>query len=212
MTNRVVSDAWYVPWNLAVAGVLVLVAVRFDRLGVGPLGLDGRWWRRGVVVGLVVLASIAVLYTVALALPATRDLFDDDRVAGASTWEALFQVLVRIPFGTVVLEEVAFRGVLFGMLLVRVGTWRAVVWSSVLFGAWHVLPAIGIEETNPVLGDLFGGSIGSLLAVVAAVVGAALGGVVFCAYRIVGRHLAAPVIGHVATNSLGYAVAWWYTS
>lgn len=211
MTNRVLPDAAYVPWNLAMTAAVLAVAVRVDAIGAAELGLDRRWLRRGVTVGGVVSGSIVVLYAIGLAWPVTRDLFDDDRVTGTSTIGMLYQVVVRIPLGTVVLEEVAFRGVLLGMLLARTTTARAIAGSAVAFGLWHVLPAMGIEDTNPVLGEWFGGTTGSVLAVVAAVVGSALAGVLFTAYRLVGRHLAAPIIGHVASNSIGFAVAWWYT-
>jgi len=211
MTNRVLPDAAYVPWNLMMSAAVLAVAVRVDAIGAAELGLDRRWLRRGVLVGAAVLVSFLAIYAIGLSWPATRDLFDDDRVAGTSTIGMWYQVIVRIPLGTVVLEEVAFRGVLLGMLLARTTRIRAIAGSAVAFGLWHVLPAIGIEDTNPVLGDWFGGAVGSLVVVVAAVVGSALAGLLFTVYRLVGRHLAAPIIGHVASNSLGFAVAWWYT-
>jgi hypothetical protein len=49
-------------------------------------------------------------YAVALALPAVRPLLADARVAGAGAGEIAGTGFVRIPLGTVLWEEVAFRG------------------------------------------------------------------------------------------------------
>ena len=53
-----------------------------------------------------------------------------------------------MPFGTVLLEEVGFRGALHGLLgRATAGTATAV--SSALFGLWHVLPAIDMTPRQP---------------------------------------------------------------
>jgi uncharacterized protein len=210
MTNRVLPSWAYVPWSLAVTVAILWVAIRVDRVPLDRLGLTRRWLPRGLGVGALAGAAILVLYLAALAFPVTRQLFEDERVGDVSFWGMAYQVLVRIPFGTVVLEEVAFRGVLLGMLLVRTGVVNALLGSSALFGLWHVLPAIGIEETNPLFRNIFGGTAGPILAVVAAVVGTALGGAVFILFRFLGRHIVTPIILHSATNGLGFLVAWSY--
>ena len=72
------------------------------------------------------------------ALPLTREAFRDTRYR--LDWEhALLTAFVLIPVGTVLLEEIAFRGVLWGLLR-RVrggGTVIATIVSSVLFGLMH---------------------------------------------------------------------------
>ncbi|TVR22484.1 MAG: CPBP family intramembrane metalloprotease [Ilumatobacter sp.] len=208
MTNEVLPWAAYLPWNLVMTAVLLWIALRVDTTTPDQLGLERSGVRRGALVGGIVLLVISVVLLVAALLPATRALFEDERVAGTSVWAMLYQVLVRIPLGTVVLEEVAFRGVLLGMLLRRTSRAGAVMVSSVLFGLWHVLPAIGVEGTNPVLADLFGGTGGAVAAVVLAVVGTAIAGVALCIVRFVGHSLLAPMLAHVATNSVGFVVAW----
>jgi uncharacterized protein len=208
MSNEVLPWGAYLPWNLAVTVALLWTALRLDRTSLDELGLARSGWRRGAVVGGIVLSGIAAVLLIGAMLPATRGLFDDQRVAGASTWTMVFQVMVRIPFGTVVLEEVAFRGVLLGMLLRRTSRRAAVAVSSVLFGFWHVLPSIGIEATNPLLADTFGGTAGAVAAVVLAVVGTAVAGVALCILRFIAHSLLAPMLTHVATNSVGFLVAW----
>jgi uncharacterized protein len=208
MSNEVLPWGAYLSWNLAMTAVLLWIALRLDTNSLGELGLSRSGWRRGALVGGGVLAGITAVLLIGALLPATRGLFEDERVAGTSAWAMVYQVMVRIPFGTVVLEEVAFRGVLLGMLLRRTSRARAVAGSSVLFGLWHVLPSIGVEATNPVLADLFGGTGGAVAAVVLAVVGTALAGVALCILRFVGHSLLAPMLAHVATNSVGFVVAW----
>jgi hypothetical protein len=43
--------------------------------------------------------------------PATRPLLNDQRIAGLDRRQLAYQVLLRIPVGTVAWEEIAFRGV-----------------------------------------------------------------------------------------------------
>lgn len=208
-TNRVLPSWAYVPWSMAMAFVLIAFALGVDRCTPAELGMGRAAFWRGVAHGGVVLGGTLAVYLVALALPGTRELFADDRVGDVPFVGMAYQVLLRIPLGTVLLEEVAFRGVLLGMLAHRTTTWRAVFGSSLLFGLWHVLPAIGIERTNPVLERLFGDA-GRAVAVVAAVLGTMAAGYVFCALRLRSRSVVAPMMLHVATNSMGFLVAWTY--
>jgi membrane protease YdiL (CAAX protease family) len=148
-------------------------------------------------------------YLLALALPATRAAFADERAAGLSVAALAWYALVRVPLGTVLLEEVAFRGVLWGLLTRRRGTTWATVLSSAAFGAWHVLPSLGLTSGNAAAAAAFGsGAAGRTGAVLAAVIGTAAAGVVFCELRRRSGSLLAPAGLHCATNSLGYLFAW----
>ena len=142
VSNVVSNRIWpqgYVVWNLGMTAVLLAVA-RLAGLTLADLGLHGVRLRRGLTIGALAAAAVAAVYAVAVALPATRTAFVDER--GAVPLAAmLFVALVRIPLGTVVLEELAFRGVL--PALVGGGWWRATLVSSGLFGLWHVLPSMG---------------------------------------------------------------------
>jgi len=64
---------------------------------------------------------VAVVFAVGAALPQTRDAFRDARYH--LDWQhALLTAFVLIPLGTVLFEEVAFRGVLWGLLRRAHGT------------------------------------------------------------------------------------------
>jgi uncharacterized protein len=202
-SNRAFTGWGYVPWNALVAVLLVVVARRIDRVRRVDIGLANV--RHGLTIGLVLLALVAVIYAVAVAVPATRDLFRDKRVGERSAWAMVAETLVRIPLGTVLLEEVAFRGVLLGQFGRRLGWRRGTIASSALFGLWHVLPSLGINKVNPTLRDA---GIAQPFAVAGAVVLTAIAGCFMCWVRLRARSLLAPVFLHVATNSLGFATAW----
>ncbi|MGP3925503.1 lysostaphin resistance A-like protein [Streptomyces sp. 8N616] len=207
LTNRL-AEVWYVPLCLVVTALLLLIA-RWDGLTWSDLGLGRETARRGLRWGLVLAGAVLLVYGIGLAIPFTRDAFLDERVESLSSGELVARVLVRVPLGTVLLEEIAFRGVLWAMLVRRWGTTWATAVSSLLFGLWHVLPSLGLSRANAAVGSVFGtGTTGIALSVAAAVVGTAVGGVIFCELRRRSGSLIAPAALHFALNGEGYVLAW----
>ncbi|WP_098959002.1 type II CAAX prenyl endopeptidase Rce1 family protein [Pseudonocardia sp. N23] len=206
VSNRLWPEA-YIPWNVGVAVLLVGVALC---CGVtwADLGLSRATLRRGLGIGAIALVGVAALFLIALAVPATREAFDDTRAAG-TLGAALFAALVRIPIGTALLEETAFRGVL--PALVGGSWWRRTLVSSGLFGLWHVLPSMGMASANAAVASSVGGW-GTVATSALAVVATAAAGVLLCVWRRWGGHLVTPILAHVATNSLGVLIAWWFVS
>lgn len=199
-------EGWYVPVNLTLAALLVAIA---RRAGVTWAQLGFARHRRiaGLRAGLIVGGVALTVMTVGALLPLTRPFFEDQRVdVNGGGGELAYQTLVRIPFGTVVFEEVAFRGVLLALLRQRVGTRTAVLVDSGLFGLWHIVPTLAAARTNDVVGLAQAG------AVSAAVVITAAGGVLFCAVRLRAGHLLAPLLLHLAFNDGGYLLSWWVQS
>jgi membrane protease YdiL (CAAX protease family) len=144
------------------------VAVRVGGCTARELGLDRRDAGRGLAEGLVAAAALAIVLAVAAILPATRGLFQDRRAEDASVVVLLYLVLVRVPLGTVTVEETLFRGVLLGLGLRRWSRRVAVAVSSVAFGLWHILPARQLTTFNPVTEGLAGDPAGRALGVAAA--------------------------------------------
>jgi membrane protease YdiL (CAAX protease family) len=207
MSNRVLPSALYVPWNLVVAAVVTILG----RTQVTNRAMGFAEWRRGAAFGLALVAATAVVMLVAVAMPAFHDLYDDRRVDEGFA-AMLYQVIVRIPFGTAVLEEVAFRAVLPALFAVRFGVMRGCILASVLFGFWHVLPALSLNEVNPVATDVFGtGAGGTVAAIVFAVVGTMIAGFWFCWIRYRARSILATILAHTASNSIGYTIAYFVT-
>ena len=208
MSNRILPSWAYVPWNLSMAFVLLGIAYRG---GAGPVavGLGIRHWHRPVGVGLLLFGGTALLFALGMIVPATQSAFIDTRIGDADVAQMLWVVLVQIPLGTVVLEEVAFRGVLPALMggspAIR-WRWIPVLGASILFGLWHILPSIGIDNANAAVGGALGHN--QVLTTTLAVVSMTVAGVAMCALARLGKGIKTTILLHWATNSLGFFAAW----
>lgn len=185
--------------KLAIVIGFLVWARRFAGLSWEELGLAranlGAGLRVGAVAALIVAAAIVVL----VAVPGSRSYFESNRVAADSTAQRVLEPLVFIPIGTVVFEETIFRGVLLGVLL-RWGTRRrAVVVTSVVFGLWHLPPALSDASGK--------GAIEAAGVVVGTIAITTVAGVLFAWLRLRSGSLVAPIFGHIATNSFAYVGA-----
>ena len=178
--------------NLSIAALLLLVG-RLGGLTWEAMGLSPSHLGAGARYGGATLVVVSAVLLIGAALPATSHLYIDGRV-NVTAAQMAFKVLVAIPIGTVVLEELAFRGVLLGLLTVELSTWWAVSVSAVLFGLWHVQPLLSSHGTAAIVGT---------------VVATSLAGVGFAWLRLRSQSLLAPVLAHIATNSIAFLVAWW---
>lgn len=186
--------------------IVLLVAGRLAGLSYAQLGLGRRALPRGLCVAAGAVASVAVVLLVAAVLPATRPAFEDARYQ-LSVPAALATAFVVIPLGTVLPEEIAFRGVLWGQLARARGSTVATAVSSGLFGLWHVLPSLRLGRVNPAVASVVGrGWASTALAVTGAVVFTALAGVLLCELRRRSGSLLAPIGLHWAVNGLGVLV------
>lgn len=186
----------------AAAVVLVGIARRIG-LTWNDLGLARHTWRKGAVYGGIAIAVVAVIYAVGALLPFTRDAFLDVRY-DVAIGSALLMGLIIIPIKTVLIEEIAFRGVLLGMLKRPIGTAWGIGLSSVLFGLWHVLPAIRVADQNQAIGSVVGSGLGALILTIAAVVVfTVVAGVLFSELRRRSGSLLSAAGLHWATNGLG---------
>jgi membrane protease YdiL (CAAX protease family) len=201
--NRVVPSSWYVPANLTAAAAFVALA-----RGLGAtwtdIGLRKERLGRGVRVGLVAAVPIAAVVAVGVAVPETRKYFVDQRVIGVGAGATLFDVLVRIPVGTAVCEELIFRGALLGVVLRHRTPVTAVVFSSLMFGLWHVFPTLDTLHLNPV-GSLVEGSVlRTAEAVAGAVAVTAAAGIGFSWLRLRANSIVAPIIAHGVLNTAAF--------
>jgi membrane protease YdiL (CAAX protease family) len=155
-----------------------------------------------VLAGIVLGGSAAVLIALVAAVPAARDAFTDDRVLGVGVAGLAYHTLIRIPLGTALFEEVAFRGVLPALGRSVTAPRRADLGSAVLFGLWHVIPASSVAAGNEAASGFAAGAV-----VVGAVLGTAVAGIGFTWLR--NRYgLAAPILLHAAINSAAFVAAW----
>ncbi|WP_204016117.1 CPBP family glutamic-type intramembrane protease [Sphaerimonospora thailandensis] len=151
--NNRVARRW-APLTSAVTTAVLIGLARREGLSLRELGIEGR----GVRLGGTLAAGVVAVYAAGVALPRTRPLFLDERALALSRGRLAEEVLLQVPVGTVLLEEVAFRGVLPALLASRGPSDRplpsrtAAAASAALFGLWHVLPAIDMARANPALG------------------------------------------------------------
>ncbi len=208
MANRVIPQWAYVPWNLSIAGVLLYVSHR-GGAGLVAIGLGIRHWHRPVGVGLLLVGGTALVFALGMIVPATQDAFLDTRIGGAGLPTMLFVVLVQIPLGTVVLEEIAFRGVLPALMGAAPAIrwrWVPVLGASLLFGLWHILPSMGIGNANAAVGETIGTN--PWITTTAAVLSMTAAGVLMCVMARLGKGIKTTMLLHWATNSLGFFAAW----
>ena len=141
------NGALYLPMNLALLGMVLGLAV-------GPLGLSadsvagvGHDEVRALMIGSLLAAAVTAPLFLIVPTRWGRRLVADERVGHLTNRGLVYQVLLRIPVGTALVEEVIFRGVLFA-------TWRssgamaAAIASSAVFGLWHVGPTINLVRAN----------------------------------------------------------------
>jgi uncharacterized protein len=189
------------------AALLLLLVGRLAGLTWLELGLGRQTLVRGLLAGGAAAAAVAVVYAVAVAIPLTRGAFRDTRYR-IGLRAALFISLVAIPLGTVLFEEVAFRGVLWGLLSRDLGVRTATVVSACIFGLWHVLPAIDLARSNmSVQGYTKAGRRRVAVTVLATVAFTTVAGIVFAELRRRSGSLLAPIGLHWATNGLGVLAA-----
>jgi membrane protease YdiL (CAAX protease family) len=179
-----------------VALVLVILARRAG-LSWEDLGLSRRGLRKGAAWAVAAVLAVAGVYLGVLTLPWVRatvlDLSGFLEIAGQVDREsALVRGLLVIPLGTILLEEIAFRGVLFGLLRNRRRAAWAFGFSSSLFGLWHVLPLLP-SSTFPTVASVVGVT--------------ALFGLLLCELRRRSGSLLAAAAGHWAANGFGVLLA-----
>jgi membrane protease YdiL (CAAX protease family) len=199
MTTRVLSAVLDPFFRAGVILGFVLWARRFAGLSWGELGCArdkvGSGFRWGLLATLVVGAVIVV----GVAIPGTRSYFENGDVRNDSTLSHVLEPLVVIPFATVLFEEVIFRGVLLGALLRITTRVRAVIYCSIVFGLWHIPPALSDAKGKEFFAAV--GIVGGTIAFTTAA------GILFSWLRLRSGSLLAPIMAHVAANSFAYTGA-----
>lgn len=210
VADLLIGEVAYTSRNLLLTGLLLVGWSRYRAAPWGTvsaeLGLDrarlGAGLRWGSAAFLVVGAVLGAAVLLADHLAVIRMLLSDARAASFAD-DLWFVALVRIPLGTAVFEEVAFRGVLLAAALRVLPRWRAVGVNSVVFGLWHIPPTVVALELNGVATT----SPEGLSSVLGAVLVTTLAGYGFSWLRLASGSLLAPILAHCATNSLALLAA-----
>lgn len=192
----------YVPAGLGLAGAGLALGAGAG-CSADDLGLSSSRVRDGLKLGGVTAAATTLAVVAAAAVPAGRRLFSDERQSDQSG-VAAYHLLVRIPIGTAVAEELMFRGAVFGVFRRRRTALAAAIISSALFGLWHVVPALGArDELASSVSDV-AGTVGLSLATVAATAAAGMG---FAYLRVRSDSVVAPIVAHAALNATAFGIS-----
>src|SRR5215218_2220432 len=203
VVDRAVPGA-HVAVGLGLVVCLVAIA-RGQGLTAVDLGLARSAWPAGLRWGAAAAALVGTAYALAYVTGPVREALPEGE--GGLGRAALWAVLVVIPLGTVLPEELAFRGLLLAQLGRRYGLLAAVLLSSGLFGLWHVVPSLGGGTANATMASVVGAdAAGTVVRVVVTVCFTSLAGVVLCALRLRSGSLLAPVLAHWTVNGLGFIV------
>lgn len=184
-----VASAAVIAWGLAVLD-----------LTLSDLGVTN------FVSGLLYGGGLAIIITISIATAAkhnrTGSFFEDTRVLGVRPKNLLKKTLVEIPITTVLFEEILFRGLLVGYFLTQTSDINAILLSSVLFGFWHILPALNFAKTNKAAQGL------PVITIIGTIIFTTLTGMAFAWLRVVSGSILAPMLIHFASNSGGYMASW----
>jgi membrane protease YdiL (CAAX protease family) len=195
-------ESCYVPVNACATGAALLAAAA-SGLTAEDIGIGRGWWRPGWPAARWAGAAAAAWLLLAI-VPKTRPVFGDKRSASLDGRGVAYQAAVRIPVGTVLWEEVAFRGVLQASLRRVLPVPAAIAVTSGVFGLWHVRPTWQALRVNGLADDPWRAAAG----VGAGVAATAAGGVLLSRLRERSGGLAAPMVLHLATNSGAVVAAW----
>ena len=190
--STLIPDGAHLPFNLAIGGGALLIA-RSALLSRDELGLARRNVPAGLRLGLLVALVVTAAVTVAAFVSSFEDAFDDSRV-DTGIGGLLLNVLV---------EELAFRGVLHALLTRLTSTARAIALGAMLFGLWHVFPAWRADTGNAALEE-----IGRWPTVVGTFAATTAVGVLFGILRARSGSLVAPIVAHLSTNVVPFVAAW----
>ena len=203
--NVVAARPWharhYVFANLVGTAALITLG-RLRGVSAGELGLSSQRVVAGARAGAAVGAPIMAIWAAAVVLP-DRARLRDARVAGLSARAVGYHAAVRVPLGTAVWEEVAFRAVLPALLRRVMPARTAGAVNAVVFGLWHIRPTLDAMRLNGIATTRTRRSAAGAGAVAA---GALVDVLLSFLHRWCGS-LLAPTLVHVASNSGGTVAA-----
>jgi uncharacterized protein len=204
IVHRLLPDEYHIVANLAAAGGVIGLAACAGA-SLEDLGLRREDWRRGARTGGIYAGAAVGCIAAAALLPRTRPFFADARISEVGHARASYELLVRIPIGTAIAEELLFRSGMNALFARRRAWPAAVAASSWLFGLWHVLPTMKSLSTNATATRVAASRSGGAGAVGGTVAVTAVAGVGLSLLTRRSRSVLAPIIVHAALNATTYA-------
>jgi membrane protease YdiL (CAAX protease family) len=206
ITTYKAQNGWYVLVSFFWTGIFLQFGRSVANLSWADMGMHR--WGQGLVWGGTCILIVTIAMAAGVAIPRLHPLFADERVFAVSGSQIAHKALVEVPIGTVLLEEVVFRGVLMGLMTVQYGWIWGLVGTSLVFGFWHVLPALEMHGAHALASKLGEGWRGAVTTVLGTVLATGLAGIGFGLLRLGSGCILAPMGLHWATNSTGSIAAW----
>lgn len=191
---------------VVLSAVVLLVALRLG-MSRAQLGLERDALGRGARFGGTAFLAVLLVVVVAAIIPSTSAFMHDDRVQ-VGVGGLLRELVLSILIGTVIPEELLFRGVILGSAVEQWGRRGGIVVSSALFATWHIAPTLATAGGNAEVAEAASSLSGRAVLVAGAMVSTFIAGLVFAWLRLRSRSLLAPVIAHLSTNGVAFTVAW----
>lgn len=145
VANAVIGLVVYV----VILSLVWAVTVRKYRVGWSALGIrrpPGVWWALiiPIILGIFIASAIATAIVVNLFYGgnATNPQLKEITGGGGFSWTNLVIALITASIAAPVVEEIFFRGVLYGWLRTRWGSIAAVIIDGALFSGAHAIPLI----------------------------------------------------------------------
>ena len=204
--NTTVPERYHVPASLTAAGLVSGLAVRAG-VGLEEQGLRPADAAKGALYGLAAAVPIAAALATGARVRRLRSYYRAGHVVETSPRATAYEILVRVPFGTALPEEVIFRGALLSLLSLHHRPLVSGVLSSLLFGVWHVIPTLSRLRADPMVraeppvhkAVWLAGSIGVTSAA----------GLLLVWLRNASGSIVAPWFAHTAANATGLASSRW---
>ena len=180
---------------LAVLALAGSAGVPAAGLGLGRAEL-GRGARTGALAGACAWAMIAA----ATAMPASRRFLADERARPGDEPGRLAADLARITLLAVPAEELTYRAGLLGLLLPGRPAAGPLAWSSLIFGASHIMPTLATMHQSALHPHLAGRRARQAAFVAGNVLVTSVAGAAFGWLRLRSGSVLAPVLAHAAIN------------
>lgn len=182
--------------------LFVLYLLKNRKIHLSELGLGKSQLRKSVLPALLISVSIAVAFF--LIFMVDSEIFQDERF-NKSFAETIIYALIIIPLATAIFEELLFRGLLLSWLQKSLSFRKSQVFSSTLFGLWHVIPSIGVQTTL-ISEDLK--AFEQIIIISAIVLATFFAGMILCELKNRFNSLYIPIAAHWTINGLGIIFAY----
>jgi membrane protease YdiL (CAAX protease family) len=195
----------YVGLNIVCLALVWTAVHRYLNLSRSEIGVTRRGFGKSFLWGLAFTAAVILPLVLALKfLPVTGLKIGPPRLDGITSATIWSRVFFRIPLGTVLFEEMLFRGIFFGYLKRRQTPVRAVLISSLFFAFWHIVPAYEVVSYNFRIGSILLG----VIYWVVGMAGAFIAGLGFAFIRKRTDNLAGCLLAHYLINSLTLTIIY----